>query len=232
MNAVVFLGPSLDRADAERELDAEYLPPVRRGDIDALLTRPRRPDTIGIVDGRFLHSMAISPKEVLRAIDAGISVYGSSSMGALRAVECAPYGMVGVGKVYDEYASGRVDADDEVAIAYDEETGRAMSEPLVNWRIALAAGVAAGAVPEPLARRFLALGEATYFPQRTRAGVLRLLAAEVGEPECVGLAAYLADPATDAKRTDALALLRRIREAADPVPPPVPAGPAIPADPS
>ena len=57
--------------------------------------------------------MSISPKEVLRAIDAGITLYSSSSMGALRAVECAPYGMTGVGMIY-------------------EETGRPVSEPLVN----------------------------------------------------------------------------------------------------
>ncbi|MEV6947708.1 TfuA-like protein [Streptomyces sp. NPDC051172] len=134
MDPVVFLGPSLDRATAVRTLDAEYLPPVARGDIDALLARPQPPCLIGIVDGRFLGSLAVSPKEVLRAVDAGIAVYGSSSMGALRAAECGPFGVTGIGRIHDAYACGAVDADDEVALVYDPDTLHATSEPLINLR--------------------------------------------------------------------------------------------------
>ena len=81
MRAVVFCGPSLSHADAAQVLDVEYLPPVGKGDLDQLLAQERPPDLIGIVDGRFFQSLAISPKEILRAIDAGVTVYGSSSMG-------------------------------------------------------------------------------------------------------------------------------------------------------
>lgn len=66
-------------------------------------------------------------QRVLRAIDAGVALFCGSSMGALRAVDCAPYGMIGIGQIYAEYASVRVDSDDEVAVAYDEDTGRALS---------------------------------------------------------------------------------------------------------
>ncbi|MEV4443790.1 TfuA-like protein, partial [Streptomyces sp. NPDC049577] len=159
MRPVVFLGPSLDHASAARELDAEFLPPVARGDIDALLARPGRPPAVGIVDGRFLGSLCVSPKEVLRAVDQGVPVYGSSSMGALRAVECAPYGMTGVGRVFDAYASGEVDEDDEVALVYDPRTLRAASEPLINLRFAVRAGVEAGVLDAEVAARFLAIAK-------------------------------------------------------------------------
>ncbi|MFH8983974.1 TfuA-like protein [Streptomyces varsoviensis] len=222
MDPVVFLGPSLDRAVAARTLDAEFLPPIVRGDIDALLARPHPPCVIGIVDGRFLDSLAVSPKEVLRAVDAGIPVYGSSSMGALRAAECAPFGVTGVGRIYDAYASGAVDADDEVAIVYDPDTLCATSEPLINLRFAIEDGVAEGEFGAAVGERFLAVAKSLHFPDRTVANVLRGLAAEglAAETGTVAetaaerdrIAAYFADRAPDTKAEDALALLGTLRD--------------------
>ncbi|GIF62157.1 hypothetical protein Ais01nite_01920 [Asanoa ishikariensis] len=204
---VVFVGPSLHGGAALRRADIEFLPPVRRGDIDALLARDAPPPAIGIIDGAFFQSLSVSPKEVLRAIDVGVRLYGSSSIGALRAVECAPYGMVGVGRIYEEYQSGRINADDEVAITYDDETGRALSEPLVNLRFAVAAAQAAGVVEVPLAEHFLLLAKRRYFPERTVALILQDLAAEVGEAPCAPLRQFLAHGAPDTKRDDGLRLL-------------------------
>ncbi|MEV0275699.1 TfuA-like protein [Streptomyces sp. NPDC050610] len=210
LDPVVFLGPSLGRAVAARTLDAEFLPPVVRGDIDALLARPRPPCLIGIVDGRFLDSLAVSPKEVLRAVDAGIPVYGSSSMGALRAAECFPFGVTGVGRIFDAYASGAVDADDEVALVYDPDTLRATSEPLINLRFAVRAGIATGELDAAAGERFLALAKSLHFPRRTVVNVLRMLAAEGFATD--GIAAYFAERAPDTKAEDALALLRALRD--------------------
>jgi hypothetical protein len=212
MRPVVFLGPSLDAETARAELDAEYLLPIVRGDIDALLARTEPPPVIGIVDGAFLHSLSISPKEVMRAVDRGIPVFGSSSMGALRAVECVPLGMVGIGRVYEEYATGRVDADDEVAIVYDTESLRPLSEPMINFRIAVADGIAAGRVDPTAGECFLRSAKALYFPQRTVHNALRAVRVELGDEVAGELARYFAEEAPDAKRDDALQLLRAIRD--------------------
>ncbi len=217
---VVFVGPSLDLATAARHLDAEFRPPVRRGDIDAILAGDRLPAALGIVDGVFFQEMSISPKEVLRAVDRGITVFGSSSIGALRAVECACYGMVGIGRIYQAYRSGAIDADDEVAIVCDPETNAALSEPLVNMRFAVQAALAAGAVTAGVAARFLEIAKELYFPQRSVRAVLRLLAAELGEPECASLRRFLAERAPDTKRADAIALLAAIRSWSAPDPDP------------
>ncbi|MFC7531495.1 TfuA-like protein [Actinoplanes sp. GCM10030250] len=211
----VFAGPSLYGTDSLQRADVEFLPPVRRGDLDRLLARPAPPRVIGIVDGAFFQSLSVSPKEVLRAVDAGVTVYGSSSMGALRAVECAPYGMCGVGLIYQEYQSGRIMADDEVAMTYDEETGRPLSEPLVNMRFAVATAVAAGVAGEELADRFLTLAKQRYFPERTVALVLRDLAEDTAP-----LRRFLAESAPDTKRDDALLLLDMVTSGR---PPQVPA---------
>ncbi|MGV9775240.1 TfuA-like protein [Streptosporangium sp. NPDC003464] len=210
MTAVVFAGPSLDRESVPRRQDIEVLPPIQRGDINALIARDRPPTVIGIVDGRFMQSLSISPKEVLKAIDLGIKVFGSSSMGALRAVECAPYGMEGIGKIFDEYLSGRIDADDEVAMVYSDEDFQPISEPLVNMRFAVAAGLSAGAFEERTGESFLRTAKRLYFPERTVARVLRLLTGEVAEAERRRVEEFFAASAPDTKRDDATELMSRV----------------------
>ena len=100
------------------------------------------PAAVGIVDGEFYQRLAISPKEILRLLDAGIPVFGSSSMGALRAVELESCGMIGVGAIFEQFRSGALEADDEVAMTFCPETLRPTSEPLVNIRVALRTGTA------------------------------------------------------------------------------------------
>jgi hypothetical protein len=203
---VVFLGPSLDRDRAERTLGATFLPPIKRGDIDALLTAPGPvPAAIGIIDGQFFQRLAISPKEVLRALDAGVRVFGASSMGALRAAELASFGMVGVGDVYRLYAQGVIDADDEVALTYNSETLEPLSAPLVNMRLALRAAVARGLTTAEFADAFIATAQALYYPDRSYRRVFQSLGSTPAEP----LTRFLSSQ--DAKRDDAIELLTQLR---------------------
>lgn len=214
MNAstVVFLGPSLSRSRALEVLpDAEYLPPIRRGDINALIGRDTPPERIAIVDGCFLHAMSISPKEVIKAMNKGVRCYGSSSMGALRATELHRWGMVGVGDVFELYHSGEVDADDEVAITFDPDSLRALCTPMVNFRVAVRVLVARGLMTPAFGARFLEAAKALYFPDRTPRAVFHALAGEF-DPDVVERhrLAY-EEHAPDAKGDDAVRLLTRLR---------------------
>ena len=214
MRSVVYLGPSLDRADAARVLDARYLPPVGRGDIDAVLADDA-PEAIGIVDGRFFQSLAISPKEVLTAIDAGCRVYGASSMGALRAVELAPYGMIGVGRIFEMYRDALVEADDEVAMIYDPSTLRALSVPLVNMRVCFAAAGRAGVIGPGEGELCIAAARRLYYPERTYRAVLEAVGDELAGDTRVALEAFVSARAPDAKREDALQMLAVMRDDLD-----------------
>jgi TfuA protein len=60
----------------------------------------------------------VSPKEILTALPAGKTVIGASSMGVLRASEMDFCGMIGVGWVYEHFASASIRRDDDVALAY------------------------------------------------------------------------------------------------------------------
>src|SRR6185503_9427900 len=116
MKVYLFTGPSLSAEEGKKELDAIYRPPAAQGDVyRAALDAPR---AIGIIDGYFERIPSVSHKEVLWAMAQGIHVFGSASMGALRAAELAAFGMEGVGVIYEAFKRGELDADDEVAVAH------------------------------------------------------------------------------------------------------------------
>src|ERR1041384_8086509 len=101
---IVFLGPTLALADARQLLDATYLGPVSQGDV--LRAAQARPAAIAIIDGYFARVPAVWHKEILWALSQGVWVFGASSMGALRAAELEPFGMIGVGRVFAGFRDG------------------------------------------------------------------------------------------------------------------------------
>ncbi len=205
---MVYLGPSLARDAAANILPVEYRSPIRRGDLAKLLPHP--PRFVGIVDGEFYQSLAVSPKEILPLLKAGVTVLGAASMGALRAAETWRYGMVGVGRIFRLYRTGAIDGDDEVAVAYSPETYRTSSEPLVNFRLALAdarrQGVIDSAGSSTLIRRLKRL----YFPERTLARFWKEAEYVLPPEELQRLQQFFLQEAPDAKAADAAALLREI----------------------
>ncbi|MCP4989116.1 MAG: hypothetical protein GY928_24570 [Colwellia sp.] len=57
MSIYVFLGPSLALDDAKKILNANYLPPVKMGDIYAVMQK--KPTAIVIIDGLFEQTPAV-----------------------------------------------------------------------------------------------------------------------------------------------------------------------------
>ncbi len=141
IETIVFLGPSLPLEEAYKILPhAAYHGPVRCGDIIKALRLC--PKTIVIIDGFFEQTAAVWHKELLLALSLGIQVYGSSSMGALRAAELAPYGMIGVGQVFEWYRDAVIIDDDEVALVHtNDDSFRTSLTPMVNVRATLSKAV-------------------------------------------------------------------------------------------
>lgn len=147
MNTHVFLGPTISWDDALQILPAAtMLPPARAGDV--YLAVKAGASVIAVVDGYFEQVPSVWHKEVLYALSRGVRVFGASSMGALRAAELHPFGMAGVGRVFEGYRDGIYEDDDEVAVIHtSEETGFApLSEAMVNVRHALALAVDRGLI--------------------------------------------------------------------------------------
>lgn len=207
---VVFLGPTMPVEDARALLPgAVFLPPAGQADVLSALTI-HQPQVIALIDGVFGQSLAVWHKELLYALHCGVAVYGASSMGALRAVECAEFGMVPFGTVAGWYVDGTVTADDEVALAHagPEDGYFPLSEPLVNLRASLAAARDAGAIDRGLHDRVIAAAKRLFFPERTRERIWA--EAKLTAEETERLEGFLATGAVDVKRRDAEALLRHL----------------------
>lgn len=200
-DTVVFLGPSLAQHDAERVLDADYLPPICRGDLERL---PEHVRFVGIVDGEFYQSLSVSPKEVVKLLRRGVTIFGASSMGALRAAETWKLGTIGVGQIFEMFRDGILDADDEVALIYERDTYRNLSTPLVNLRAALDMAAAAGVIDQQESNRLLLKIKSLYFPDRSHQALQAMSPAL--------RAFFKTAPIPDVKRDDALQLLRAIQE--------------------
>lgn len=216
MRIVAFLGPTLGAEEARTLCDCEVHPPVRRGDIAALMSDP--PDAIAIVDGYFEQVPSVWHKEILFAIAGGVKVAGAASMGALRAAELAQFGMVGVGRVFSAYRSGRFapfgdpfEDDDEVAVVHGpQELGYLASDALVDMRASFAAAAEAGIISLDEAGALVACAKSIFFKDRTYQGVLERAAAapaSLAPSHREALAGWLARNAVRQKRADAVALL-------------------------
>jgi hypothetical protein len=163
-DTVIYLGPSMSRSEANSILQADYLPPVCRGDLAKLREEVR---TVGIIDGEFFQSLAVSPKEILALLEKGIKVFGAASIGALRAVETQKFGTIGVGEIFCMFRDGIIDGDDEVALVYDAQSYRHLSEPLVNIRRALAVALEEKVIDDAEMERLIAQMKSRYFPDRS-----------------------------------------------------------------
>lgn len=214
MNFIVFTGPTLPAREAKRELDALYLPPVAQGDVyRAALRRPR---AIGIIDGYFDRVPSVWHKEILWAMAQGVYVFGSASMGALRAAELYDFGMEGVGKIFEAYRDGLIEGDDEVALVHGpaENGYKALSEPMVNIRATLDKAASAGEIG-PATRLLLErLAKQLHYRERTYPAILdNAIAAGYGSrDEIERLRRWLQGQKVDQKREDALDMLRVMRE--------------------
>lgn len=212
---VLFSGPTLSPDEGRREVpalaDASWRPPVAQGDL--YLAARERPWGIGIVDGYFDRLASVWHKEILWALDRGVHVFGAASLGALRAVECAPFGMVGVGEIYAAFASGELTDDDEVTVFHGPAaTGYATgSEAMVNLRASFAAAEEAGKIGEATRGALVAIAKALPYPERGIPLVLEQ-ARRAGLPavELDALAAWLPQGRIDQKKVDALEMLRRM----------------------
>ena len=170
---VVFAGPTISTSEVLDVLpDARVLPPAAVGDLYAA-TRSRA-TTLGIIDGYFDGSPSVWHKEILHALDAGIPVFGASSMGALRAAECHAFGMIGIGRIFEHFRDGILEDDDEVAVIHGpSELGYVLlSEPMVNIRETLATAVREGILTFDTAERLTDLAKSTPYPERNWKGLL------------------------------------------------------------
>ncbi|WP_413754958.1 TfuA-like protein [Streptomyces sp. MMBL 11-3] len=221
----VFVGPSCPAPVLRTRFPQVRLhSPIKHGDLFAEDIRPG--DTVVIIDGLYHQTLALRHKEVLDAMDRGVTVIGAGSIGAFRAVELGPFGMIGSGVVFGWYRDGVFEGDDAVAVAHADGNGyAALSVPLVNFYAALLAAADADIVERGKIGMVMDEAARVFYPERTVDRIVEVLK----EAGWEGLADWYSgqmaeDPIRyDRKRADvfeavALALSGAVRTAVGPLP--------------
>jgi hypothetical protein len=133
MKTIIFGGPSINNDLKARFAKFKFRGPAQQGDIYQA-AESSQANRLILLDGYYKTVPAVWHKEVIYAINKGITVIGSSSLGALRAVELEPYGMKGYGRIYQWYRDGILDRDPDVAVTHTsgEDNFRTLTIPVVN----------------------------------------------------------------------------------------------------
>lgn len=214
-DVVVFSGPTLAPARvAELLPGARCLGPARRGDVLRALSYG--PKIICILDGVFGVALPVWHKEILWALNHGVRVLGAASMGALRAAELAPFGMVGIGEVFKAFEREELENDDEVTVVHagPDREYRATSEALVDMRATLAAALHAQVVDAATYDRLIELARDLFYAERSYPALLAAAeraGLETATRERVGRFLGTEANLVKLKREDALACLGAIR---------------------
>ncbi len=202
---LLFVGPSLPDAAAFQGDGIALRPPAAHGDVLAAVRAGAT--AIGLVDGNFEHVAPVWHKEILHALDEGVTVLGAASMGALRAAECDRFGMIGIGRIYEDYATGRRIDDADVALLHGPaELGYPpLSLPLVNAEATLERLAANETIDKPYIFKLHAAARDLFYKERTWPAVLERAGIRQDRDRLLQL---LHAEAVDRKREDALALVR------------------------
>lgn len=208
---IIFTGPSLSFEEVKQyDPDIECHPPVSRGDVKRIVELGIK--IIGIIDGIFYNRAAVSHREILDALRSGVVVVGGSSMGALRAYELDKFGMIGIGKIYSCYKKGVIEADDEVALAFNPITYEAVSVPLINIRHALKALEETKILDVKQRDKILKIAQNLFYPDRRFETILENALREkvIGAEDAKRIATFIKVSDVDLKKQDAIKVVKEI----------------------
>lgn len=211
---IVYLGPTLSREEATKILDADYRDPAKKGDFLMLSRDTDEKKYVGFVDGVFLHDYPPSPIEVYHlATRKNIELIGAASLGALRAVELEKFGMKGIGKIFQLYKNGIINADDEVAVTFVRENNILQSEAMIDIRFNLFLAYKKGIITNQTKRRFAKIAKDIYFPFRNYEDIIKLTQQQFPSihNELESFRRYILKNRDSLKARDAIKLLKYLK---------------------
>ena len=169
---IVFLGPSLSIEKARKIINAEFLPPAKKGDFIKLSLISEKKIII-LIDGVFLQDYPPTPIEVFQVVNKNnFQVYGASSLGALRAVELEKFGMNGYGQVFEIFKKNIINSDDEVAVTFDNSYNL-LSEAMIDIRYNLFLAFKKGIIDKETKQLITRTAKKIYFPFRSYENIVK-----------------------------------------------------------
>ena len=211
---IVYLGPTLKREEAIKILDADYRDPAKKGDFLMLSQDSDEKKYVGFVDGVFLHDYPPPPIEVYHlATRKNIELIGASSLGALRAVELEKFGMKGIGKIFQLYKNGLINADDEVAVTFVRGSNILQSEAMIDIRFNLFLAYKRRIITNETKKRIAKIAKNIYFPFRNYEDIIKLTQQQLPSiyDELEGFRSYILKNRDSLKARDAIKLLKYLK---------------------
>jgi hypothetical protein len=211
---IIYLGPTLPRDEAVKILDADYRDPAKKGDFLMLSQDSDEKKYVGFIDGVFLHDYPPPPIEVYHlATRKNIELVGASSLGALRAVELEKFGMKGIGKIFQMYKNGIINADDEVAVTFVRGSNTLQSEAMIDIRFNLFLAYRKGVITNDTKKRFAKVAKRIYFPFRNYEDLINLTQKQYPtiHDELENFRAYILQYRDSLKARDAVKLLKYLK---------------------
>jgi TfuA protein len=212
---IIFLGPSLSHERARKIFDADYRPPARKGDF-LRLAADFDVKLVGFVDGMFLQDYPPTPIEVYHlARKEGVLLAGAASLGALRAVELEKFGMVGIGKIFQLYKSGKLNADDEVAVTFAPEGDyQLQSEAMIDIRYNLYLAHKKRVISKKTKSVLAKLAKEIYFPHRNYTYIIEEARSKYHSlgSEIISFGNYIMSNRKSLKEIDAIRLVKYLKE--------------------
>jgi hypothetical protein len=135
-------------------------------------------------------------------------VVGGASMGALRASELDDFGMIGIGQVYEDYKTGIVESDDDVAVVINPETLEQLSEALISMNYTFKAAKDKGIINEEEYKILVKTAKSIYYPKRTYGQVFK--DSNLGTEKIKQINKFFKENKVDIKRDDAIMVLKYV----------------------
>jgi TfuA protein len=199
MKMIAFVGPSLPKVNTQRTRQCHFAPPIRRGNLDDV----DEYDVVVIIDGEFGQNLSVSPKEILKILEAKKTVVGAASMGALRASELDLYGMIGIGWIYDRFVRAAVRCDDDVALTYSPQDFTPLTVPMVNIEYWMTLTAIRATVSAQERQQILKMARSVFFAERTEAMVNQIFERTLGRNRLACLLQEFNGVFPDIKQLDA-----------------------------
>jgi hypothetical protein len=208
-NTCIFAGPSLAGHTAPPQI--ETFPPATRGALTAALTSGYT--RIGFVDGALEESERLPLRELREALATpGVTVLGSASMGAVRAVQLESAGMRGHGHVFRLLRRGSVRDCDELYVLHAPAAlrYRCLTLPLVNIRYTVRAMRLAGHLARTEEQALLSCMRDVPWFDRDRHSLSAAVYATCGRSRCTRIMQTFDVMYRDIKHEDAMSLISRL----------------------
>ncbi|PZP54680.1 MAG: tfuA protein [Micavibrio aeruginosavorus] len=208
---IIFGGLSIKQQYVEQQFPrAFFFPPACQGDLVRAFNQ-YKPSQIALIDGFFEFTPSVWHKDILYLISQGVTVYGSSSMGALRASELHDFGMIGHGLIFEKYKSGEFEDDDEVAVFYGpkEIDYPSLSEAMVNIRATVDRILRKKLIDTQLGEQIIITAKSMFYKSRTYSNILESINDDTHSRK--NLCAIIEEHRIDQKKDDAISLLEMLK---------------------